>query len=338
MPRNKHKTAEQKTLENLEKLLENKKTVVLGVSGGPDSVFLLMCLLKFKKSRPENHPLKIIIAHVNHSLRGKQSDLDEKFVRELAEKSELKFEKIRADVKSLAKKFDLSIEAAGRKIRYEFFLSLLKKYKADTILTAHHSDDNLETVLLNFLRGAGLKGLSGMEEISTHSNGLKLIRPLLCVTKKEILSFLKKQKIKFRKDSSNLDTKIPRNFLRSKVIPQLKKLNPNLAQTILKNSQNIKEIQNSLEEKAEEWIEKNTIKTSKKLFSVFNLKPLQSQPKVLQKEILRLIYAKKEGTTKDVSSAHIDEVVEIINRNIGKKQKKLGKYTIEIKSKFLHYS
>lgn len=334
MPRNKHKTAEQKTLENLEKLLENKKTVVLGVSGGPDSVFLLMCLLKFKENNPGNRPLKIVIAHVNHCLRGKQSDLDEKFVRELAEKSELKFEKIRADVKSLAKKEDLSIEAAGRKIRYEFFLSLLKKHKADVVLTAHHSDDNLETVLLNFLRGAGLKGLSGMEETSTHSNGLKLIRPLLCVTKKEILSFLKKQKIKFRKDLSNLDTKIPRNFLRSKIIPQLKKLNPNLARTILKNSQNIKEIQNSLEEKAEEWIKKNTIKT----LSIFNLKSLQKQPKVLQKEILRLIYAKKEGTTKDVSSAHIDEVVEMINKNIGKKQKKLGKYTIEIKSKFLHYS
>lgn len=334
MPRNKHKTAEQKTLENLEKLLGNKKTVILGVSGGPDSIFLLTCLLKFK----ETHALKIVVAHVNHSLRGKQSDLDEKFVKELAEKSGLKFEKIKANIKSLAKKEDLSIEAAGRKIRYDFFLSLLKKHKADVVLTAHHSDDNLETVLLNFLRGAGLKGLSGMEEISIHSNGLKLIRPLLCVTKKEILDFLKKQKIKFRKDLSNLDTKIPRNFLRSKIIPQLKKLNPNLAQTILKNSQNIKEIQDSFEEKAEGWIKKNTIKNSKKTLSIFNLKSLQKQPKVLQKEILRLIYAKKEGTTKDVSSSHIDEVLEIINRNIGKKQKKLGKYTIEIKSKFLHYS
>jgi len=331
MPRNKHKTAEQKTLENLEKLLKNQKTVVLGVSGGPDSVFLLNCLL----NHPESHPLRIIVAHVNHCLRGKQSDLDEKFVRELAEKSGLKFEKIRADVKSLAKKENLSIEAAGRKIRYEFFLSLLKKYKADSILTAHHSDDNLETVLLNFLRGAGLKGLSGMEEISTHSSGLKLIRPLLCVTKKEILDFLKKQKIKFRKDLSNLDTKIPRNFLRSKIIPQLKKLNPNLAQTILKNSQGIKEIQDFLEQTAKLSYEPLNLSPLPK---TFDLKSLQSQPKVLQKEILRLIYTKKEGTTKDISSAHIDEVVEMINKNVGKKQKKLGKYTIEIKSKFLHYS
>jgi len=331
MPRNKHKTAEQKTLENLEKLLKNQKTVILGVSGGPDSVFLLTCLLKFR----ENHPLKIVIAHVNHCLRGKQSDLDEKFVKELAEKSELKFEKIRADVKSLAKKEGLSIEAAGRKIRYEFFLSLLEQYKADSVLTAHHSDDNLETVLLNFLRGAGLKGLSGMEEISIHSNGLKLIRPLLCVTKKEILDFLEKQKIKFRKDLSNLDTKIPRNFLRSKVIPQLKKLNPNLAQTILKNSQGIKEIQDFLEETAKLSYEPLNLSPLPK---TFDLKSLQYQPKVIQKEILRMIYFKKEGTTKDISSSHIDEVVEMIDKNVGKKQKKLGKYTIEIKSKFLHYS
>jgi len=277
---------------------------------------------------------------VNHRLRGKQSNLDEEFVKKLSEKNELKFEKIRADIKSLAKKSDLSVEAAGRKIRYEFFLSLQKKYKADSVLTAHHSDDNLETVLLNLLRGSGLKGLSGMEDFSIHSNELKLTRPLLCVTKKEISDHLKKFKIQFRKDLSNFDTKIPRNFLRAKIIPQLKKLNPNLSQTILKNSGDLKEIQIFIEGKAENWIRKNEkdkSKSSKKALSVFDLKSLQSQPKVLQKEILRLIYLKKTGSTKDISSKHIDEVVEIINKNIGGKRKKLGKYTIEIKSKLLHY-
>jgi tRNA(Ile)-lysidine synthase len=330
MPRNKHKSAEQKTLENLEKLLKDVKTVIVGISGGPDSVFLLNCLLKFK----QNHPLKIIVAHVNHLLRGKQSDLDESFVKKLAEKNGLKFEKIKADIKSLAKKSGLSLEATGRKIRYEFFLKLQKKYKANTVLTAHHSDDNLETVLLNFLRGAGLKGLSGMEDKSTHSNGLKLTRPLLCVTKKEISDHLKKSKIQFRKDLSNFDTKIPRNFLRSKIIPQLKKLNPNLSQTILKNSQNLKEIQDFLEQIAKRSYEPLSLSPLPK---AFNLKLIQSQPIAIQKEILRLIYFKKAGTTKDISSKHIDEVVEIINKNIGGKRKKLGKYTIEIKSKLLHY-
>ena len=322
MPRNRNKTPDQKVSEILKKHLKGGETLICSVSGGSDSVFLLDCLVKFK----EETPINIVVAHINHSLRGREAELDTEFVENIAKKSKLTFKSTKVDTLALAKTTKSSIEEAGREIRYNFLLKLFKKHKADYVLTAHHADDNLETILLNFIRGSQLKGLSGMKETTTKKNGMRVLRPLLCVSKKEIREYLKKNTIPNREDRTNMDTTIPRNFLRHDVIPKLKKLNPNLQQTVLRNSKNIKEVHQLLAKQAEDWIQKNNLSN----LSKFDLKSIQTLSPPIQREILRRIYKKKEGHTKNIESIHIDEVLEIINKNIGRKQKKLGKYTVEI--------
>ena len=332
MPRNKHKKANEKVLEVLGKTLKGNEILIIGVSGGPDSVFLLNCLLEFKEqTAPKTTSLKIIVAHVNHILRGHEAEEDLEFVKSLAKKHNLEFEKTEVDINSLAETTKSSIEESGREIRYKFFLKLFKKYKADFLATAHHSDDSLETILLNFIRGASLKGLCGIKLISTQKTGLTLFRPLLCVSKQEIIEYLQDKNIKFRIDQTNFDTKIPRNFLRHEIIPQLKTLNPNLSQTILKNSESFMEIQNFLNEKAKVWIQENSNINNARSQSSFDLKSFNLLPRSLQKEIIILIYKNKAGTTKDIENTHLNEVLSIINKNIGGKKKRLGKYTVEIK-------
>lgn len=335
MPRNHHKKADEKVFETLSKTLKGSETLIIGVSGGPDSVFLLTCLLEFKR----RHPIKIIVAHVNHMLRGTEAEKDMEFVKALAQKHSLIFEKTEVNVSSLAKTTKSSVEESGREIRYKFFLKLFKKYKASYLLTAHHSDDNLETILLNFVRGASIKGLCGMKLISTQKTGLVLFRPLISVSKQEIMEYLKEKEIEFNIDRTNLDSSIPRNFLRLKVIPELKNLNPNFSQTILKNSKIFSETQDFINREAEKWIGKHSLtktahsstRVTSSSAKTFDLKSFNFLPASLQKEILLLIYKNLAGTTKDIENTHLNEVLSIINKNIGGKHKRLGKYTVEIK-------
>lgn len=331
MPRNRHKTPDQKVLETLEKYFKGGETLIIGVSGGPDSVFLLNNLITFNSKLSKSQKLNIIVAHVNHSLRGLAADLDTAFVKDLAKRNHLEFHSTKLNIGSLAKKAKKSIEETGRDFRYNFLHELYKKEKATFILTAHHADDNLETVLFNFTRGGSLTALSGMKEIHTKNNGDKLLRPLLCLTKEEILDYLKKKHITYRTDGSNSDTTISRNFIRHEIIPQLKTLNPNLAQTVLNNSQTISEIQKYLEEEAERWINENNLSKPTKNIDTFDLKSFAQLSSVIQKEIIRLIYTKKEGSTKNIEKTHIEEVLSVIKKNIGNKSKKLGKYKVEIK-------
>jgi tRNA(Ile)-lysidine synthase len=319
MPRNKHKEADEKALENLRRHLKGGEALVCGVSGGPDSVFLLKCLVKLK----EELSLKIIVAHVNHTLRGEEAENDAKFAKTLAKNLGLIFECTKVDTIALASTTKSSVEEAGREIRYNFFLKLFEKYDATHVLTAHHGDDNLETILLNFVRGGSLRGLGGMKEKTRKKNGLRLLRPLLNISKKEIAEHLDKQHIESRLDQTNLDPSIPRNFIRINIIPELKKLNPSLQKTVLKNSKNIQEVQQFLKEEAEIWIKEHSPN--------YDIKSFRTLPTPIQKKILIRIYRKKEGNTKNIEAVHIEEVLNIINKNIGRKHKQLGKYTVEIK-------
>jgi tRNA(Ile)-lysidine synthase len=329
MPRNRHKNPEQKTLETLKRHLKGGETLIIGVSGGSDSVFLLEILTKFKPK------LNIIVAHLNHTLRGVDADLDTEFVKDLAKKHNLECPCTHFNIAQIASTHKKSLEETGRDQRYTFFRKLYKEKKADFILTAHHSDDNLETILFNFTRGATLQGLSGMQEVSEDKSGAKLLRPLLHVSKEEIIEHLKTNHILYREDVSNEDTTIPRNFIRHTIIPDLKTLNPALPQTVLKNAENLREIQEFLEESAKTWISRHNLSEPKTKLEKFNLPPLQNKPPALQKEILRQIYFQKEGTTKNIEKIHLDEIVAIIQKNVGRKHKSLGKYKVEIKQGIL---
>ncbi len=213
-----------------QKLFTKSDAVLLAVSGGVDSV--VMCEL-FHQAK-----IKFAIAHCNFKLRGKESDADEKFVEQLAEKYNVFFHSSTFDTNALAKKNKLSIQVAARELRYNWFDKIQKQYKFDYVATAHHQDDVVETFFINLLRGTGIKGLHGI--LAKNKN---VIRPLLFANKETILSFAKKHKLKYREDSSNESDKYTRNKIRHHLIPLLKEINENASENILKTISNIHSVE-----------------------------------------------------------------------------------------------
>ncbi|TAH51039.1 MAG: tRNA lysidine(34) synthetase TilS [Chloroflexota bacterium] len=229
-------------------LIARGDTLVVGVSGGPDSLTLLHAL---KILAPE-FDLKLYVAHLNHQLRGEASDADEQFVSQLARAWGLQLASARWDVRAYAAENGLSIEHAARNLRYQFLMGVANQVHAKAIAVAHNADDQVETILLHFLRGAGLSGLRGMAFKSelqiadgrwqddssstvTRRPSLALIRPLLDITRAEIEAYCLENNLQPRTDETNLDTTILRNRLRHEVIPYLEKINPNL-RAVLRDS------------------------------------------------------------------------------------------------------
>lgn len=312
------KKLENSILKILEQHLSKKDTVIAAVSGGADSVFLLHMLLK--------SPAKIIVAHVNHKLRPEAAS-DQKFVEKLAKSHNLKAEILSINVANLAKKNKHGLEETGRKVRYEFFAKLAKKHRkgsAAFVITAHNADDNLETRLLNFTRGAQLKGLIGMDMLS-QTGKEKLFRPILNLNKKEILAYLKLKKIPFRNDKTNEDRKYSRNFIRHDIIPLLKKLNPNLTKTSAKNSQNLREIDEFLQNEAIKWLSENKIDKGLNAKNFKKLKP------ALQKAIILQLYKTKIGNTNNLESTHLEEILKTLKSPQGNKKKSLLGLTFIVK-------
>jgi len=235
-------------------LLKDKKLLV-AVSGGVDSVALatLLSALKFP----------ISLAHCNFNLRGEESKLDEEFVKKLGKKLNASVYTKKFKTKEFALKNKTSIQITARNLRYNWFSELMEQNSFDYVLTAHHADDNLETFLINLTRGTGLEGLTGIPQI----NG-NIVRPLLTFSQKEILTFVKDNRIDWREDKSNASTKYIRNKIRHQVIPSLKEINPSLLETFAKTTSYLKESQEIIEKQIEKIRfdivseEKDTIKIS----------------------------------------------------------------------------
>jgi tRNA(Ile)-lysidine synthase len=225
------KKIEQKVLKFIDEkgLISKKDKVLVALSGGPDSVFLLHFLLKFR----EKYDIEVGAVHINHMIRGKSANDDEEFCRKLSVNLNINFLALRKDVKSFAKKNKFSIEEAGRAVRYKEFGNALKHFGFNKIATAHNCSDNAETVLLNLAKGTGIKGMSGIPPKRDN-----IIRPILSLKKNEILEYLNNYGIEFRIDESNLQTDYERNFLRKEIIPQIKKkLNPDFENAVFHSSE-----------------------------------------------------------------------------------------------------
>jgi len=211
-----------------EKLLNVDDKIIVGLSGGADSVALLHIL----------HALgyNCIAVHCNFHLRGGESDRDEESAAKFAATLNLPFFKKDFDTRSIAKERGISIEMAARDLRYQWFAELEKNQEADAIAVAHHRDDSIETLLLNLIRGTGIKGLTGIQP----QNG-SLVRPLLCASKKEILQYVHEQKLPFVTDSSNEQEAVVRNKIRLRLIPLLETINPSVREAFLQTMNNLNE-------------------------------------------------------------------------------------------------
>ena len=281
----------------LDSLLKEKDTVVLAISGGPDSMYLANLLLTYK----EKLNLKIIIAHVNHSLR-KQSEEEEIFVKNYATENKLLFEYLRIDNYNKENFHDYA-----RTKRYTFFYEIVQKYHANYLMTAHHGDDLIETILMRLTRGSSLKGYSGIKLI-TEGDNFKIVRPLLFLDKKQIIDYMDQNKLKYYIDSSNQSSKYTRNRYRQNILPFLKKEDKNV---------HLKYLEFSLElESANNYIETVVLKELKKVYkdkkiNIEKIKQLDNYilKKVIE-EILHLIY---NNELAKVNKKHQEALYNLIN-------------------------
>lgn len=216
----------QRFIDENQLLIQNNQTVIVGVSGGSDSVVLLDILHK--------SGFKCLIAHCNFHLRMEESNRDYSFVLTLASKYQLPIETIDFETIKYSNDHSISIEMAARKLRYSWFEKLMVKYNAQAIATGHHADDNIETILLNLSRGTGLKGLTGMPV----RNG-NIVRPLLSSSRSEIKQYIDENNLQFVEDSTNSSTEIIRNKIRHQLIPLIEEINPAFRSTILQTREHL---------------------------------------------------------------------------------------------------
>ena len=206
-------------------LFEPGDRLLVALSGGPDSVALLHLLSRLKRSMK----LSLRAVYINHGIRPKAAAKEEKFCQRLCDALQIELSIVREDVPSLAKKVKKSVEEAAREVRYRIFADLAEQHKCNRIALGHHADDNVETVLFRILRGTGKKGLTGIPIKRD-----KIVRPLLHVTKAEILGYLKKEKLSYCVDKSNATPDYSRNFIRNELLPQIRKrLNPSVDRALL---------------------------------------------------------------------------------------------------------
>jgi tRNA(Ile)-lysidine synthase len=246
----------QRVEQNIQnrRLLQRGQTILVAVSGGLDSMVLLHALRRLAS----RHRWHLIVAHFNHQLRGRNSEADEKLVRQTAAVMKLPFIAGRADVKEFARKSKLSIEMAARKLRHDFFARTANELKIRVIALAHHADDQVELFFLRVLRGAGGVGLAGMKWCSPSpvDSKIMLVRPLLDAIKADLRQFTRENKIRFREDATNTSLDLPRNRVRNELLPLLqRRYQPALTKTVLRLMEIVGAEADFVGEAARQWLE-----------------------------------------------------------------------------------
>ena len=320
---------EEKVLETIKKynMIEKEDKIVIGVSGGPDSISLLNILNSLK----EKMNIKIYVAHINHMIR-KEADEETEYVRRFCEKIGVEFFAKRIKVEEEAKRRKIGTEEAGRNIRYEFFEEIALKVGANKIATAHNSNDNAETVLMNIIRGTSISGLKGIEKVRDG----KFIRPIIECNRREIEEYCKKEKLNPRYDKTNYENIYTRNKIRNILIPYLQKeFNPNVIDGINRLSSIATEEEqflNKIVEKEYKKLlinvnnilndnEKNKINlnNNNEVKVILNLKEFNKLDHVIKSRLILYTIEKNYGKVMGIEKIHIDDIIKLCNNNIGNK-------------------
>ncbi len=280
-------------------MLDPGEHVVVAVSGGADSMALLTCLHDFADSMD----LKLTVAHLNHGLRGAESDADEEFVRGQSQALGWPCVCERLDVASEAASKKQNLEEAAREARYSFLRRVADRAGARKIATGHNLNDQAETVIMRFLRGTGPTGLKGI-----HPNRGSLIRPLIECTRTQIIDFLDSRNIAFRTDATNLDLRLLRNRIRHQLIPQLEaQYNPRIVQTLAGEAGLEAEVQDLIEHLADRELNRLSVPSrygiGLRAADLWNLAP------ALQRQVVRLALHKLLGSLRGTTRIHVQDVI-----------------------------
>ena len=270
------------------------------MSGGADSTALLDALVRLRGCAKT--PKEIYTAHLNHLLRGAESDADETFVRELAACLEVPIKTERVNVRACAEAESQNLEATARRLRYEFLQRAAQQFGAKVILTAHTRDDQVETMLMRLLRGTGTEGLRGIHQNRELAQGLRLVRPLLEMTRAEIIAHCDYYNVAFRTDSSNFSTDLTRNRVRHELLPTLRTYNPRFDAALLRIGERLAEDDDYLNHAATELL--NTAQLLAEDSSL-DLTPLLQAHPALRRRILRLWLREVRGDLRRIDAAHL---------------------------------
>lgn len=294
-------------------MIEEGDRVVAGVSGGADSVCLLFMLCALR----ERMKFQILVCHVNHGLRGAEADSDEKYVEELCGKLGVPCRIFRENVELTARKRKQSLEEAGRMVRREAFEAMCREYGGTKIATAHHQDDNAETMLLNLARGTGLNGLCGIRPVRE-----RWIRPLLCLGRAEIEKWLESRKIGFCRDATNEEDEYTRNRIRHHIIPALEQqVNMGTVRHLNELSAQLQEVWDFIREQTmEAWDACVSVKEDAAGRPTVRIdgRRFQETAPAVRKFLAAECIREAAGAGKDIESVHIDALTALFEKQTGK--------------------
>ena len=305
-----------------QELLKSGDRVIAGVSGGADSMCMLLILL----SLMQELDLDIIVAHVNHGIRGEEAKRDADFVEAFCADKGLAFELANADIPRIAKETGTTSEEAGRNYRYSFFCELAEKYRAEKIAVAHNSDDNAETVLFNIFRGSGIGGLKGIlpkRSISCKGSKYTLIRPVLVLSRAEIEEGLEEAGQDFCTDRTNSEDTYARNRLRNTILPMARdNINTNVYGHIESLSRQAALVYDFIEQETDKYascINPVTDEDGSKTGVSIDIPSIVKLHRVLKQSLIRRAFEMVSGKLKDVEETHIEAIEDLINKQSGKR-------------------